>query len=155
MSALTIAGFRVLPRLSGRAWGACFQSGIAALPFIGGQPLPPGYDLRGFVWRGYPSGRRASRAVGSPFRAKFPPEVCFWHGKTVNRGQDINDGYCSHGQIKPYRTCLISTGWLKHPIEGRGSHQRPAFTFSGKVRRPRQQPPESPFLQRIKKPPPH
>lgn len=68
----TIGRFRVLPRLSGRAWGACFQSGIPALPFDGGQPIPPGYDLRGFVWCGYPSGHRSHSGGRKSLSGKVP-----------------------------------------------------------------------------------
>lgn len=105
-----IVRFRVLPRLSGRAWGACFQSGIPALPFDGGQPIPPRLTRVGSFGAAIPQATGASRAVGSPFRAKFPPEVCFWHGKTVNRGQDINKGACPHAQSRTYKSCKACMG---------------------------------------------
>ena len=64
--------------LGGRVWGGCFQSGIPALPFIGGQPLPPRLTRVGSFGAVVPQPTAGFRAVGSPFRAKFPPEVRFF-----------------------------------------------------------------------------
>lgn len=58
--------------LGGRVWGGCFQSGMAALPFIGGQPLPPGIALRGFVWRGCPSAHSRHSGGRKSLSGKVP-----------------------------------------------------------------------------------
>ena len=105
--------------------GSLLHSGIPALPFSGGQPIPPGYNLRGFVWSGCPSGRRASRAVGSPFRAKFPPEVRFFVA-----GNAVTVGNTSKLVLRPEPKqgiqAMQTAGWSRHPIEaGTVSADRP------------------------------
>jgi hypothetical protein len=127
-----IVRFRVLPRLSGRAWGACFQSGIPALPFDGGQSLPPRLTRVGSFGAATP---QAAGPVGRsevPVRAKFPPEVRFFvAGNTVTVG-DTSQNSCGHGRSKAYLPCNC-TGCPHTHFERRGCHHRPAFIFCAHI----------------------